>query len=191
MPISDLKASLELLAQDVILSLDVSMAAFSLPAETTRFMSKAELTKAIRVPANCATCLATRDARAVLALEDMDQNPKYVDNPFVANEPHIRAYLGAPVFGRKNEVLGTVCAYDSRRKKFSSEDQIRIEEFAVRASAVIELINLSEGIKNVSDYKSLLGAIDGFALLGYEEIANYLVAAIYKQSPRESFRNVM
>jgi GAF domain-containing protein len=184
MSLSDLHTSLELLAKEVSESLAVPGAAFSVPIQSLHMLERTAFVDTKEIPDGSAACPAIVESRQVVVLEDMDESPRFGRNPSVIGSPFIRSYLGAPIFGRNHEVLGTVCAYDSARRKFSNQDISKIQNFAIRASAIIELINLSIGMERIIDKETLLRTKNDFALLGYDEISNYLVSLIYKRKLR-------
>ncbi len=52
------------------------------------------------------------------ALDDL----RFMDNPLVLGEPHIRFYAGAPLVLPEGEIVGTLCLLDSEPRHFEPAD---------------------------------------------------------------------
>ena len=48
----------------------------------------------------------------------------------MTGEPHIRSYLGVPLFDDDGQALGTLCVLDRRVRDFSAEDQQILARYA-------------------------------------------------------------
>jgi diguanylate cyclase (GGDEF)-like protein/PAS domain S-box-containing protein len=59
----------------------------------------------------CAHALHVPD---ILLIEDAAKDLRFVDNPLVTGEPHVRFYAGVPLRNDDGLVLGTLCAIDRR-----------------------------------------------------------------------------
>lgn len=54
-----------------------------------------------------------------LIVEDLQQDPRFKDNPLVTQAPHLRFYAGAPLIDRDGFALGTIAVVDIQPRKFS------------------------------------------------------------------------
>lgn len=57
----------------------------------------------------------------VLITEDASEDARFSANPYVAGEPRIKFYAGAPLVGRNGMRYGTLCVVDFKRRSFSAE----------------------------------------------------------------------
>jgi GAF domain-containing protein len=76
--------------------------------------------------------------RNTLRVVDTWVDPRFGGNPLVTGEPHIRAYLGAPIFGEQGQPLGTLCVLDRRVREFSAQDQKILERCARAVEALMK-----------------------------------------------------
>jgi diguanylate cyclase (GGDEF)-like protein len=67
-----------------------------------------------------------------LIIEDLRADHRFVDNPLVVGEPHIRFYAGAPIVESGHHALGTIAVVDAQPRTFS----------AAQRSALIDLSTL-------------------------------------------------
>lgn len=58
-----------------------------------------------------------------LVVENASLDERFLDNPYVIEDPKIRFYIGAPLVTAENESIGTICAFDSV-PKFPTTAQI-------------------------------------------------------------------
>ncbi|WP_416759877.1 GAF domain-containing protein [Roseateles sp. So40a] len=58
----------------------------------------------------------------VMVVNDATQDPRFVDNPMVLGDPHIRFYAGAPLEVRPGVRIGTLCLIDRRRRTLDDTD---------------------------------------------------------------------
>jgi len=61
---------------------------------------------------------------AILNIPDASLDPRFADNPLVAQDPNIRFYAGVPLITDDNFALGTLCVID-RQPRDLTEQQIR------------------------------------------------------------------
>ena len=107
-------------------SLDVPVALVTLMDTDNQWFSAAHGTDLDGNARNLSFCTHVIDGRLdVLAVEDTHLDPRFVDLPIVAGEPHIRFYAGMPICTASGEAIGTVCALDVVARSFGP-DQARI-----------------------------------------------------------------
>lgn len=67
---------------------------------------------------------------ASMRVENVLEDPRFADNPLVVQNPHIRAYAGAPLRLPNGATLGTLCVIDTEARKFSDEELTALEDLA-------------------------------------------------------------
>ena len=81
-------------------------------------------------PRDISLCGHAVAAGKTLRVVDAWQDARFAGNPLVTGEPHLRAYLGVPLFGDGGHALGTLCVLDRRVRDFSAEEQKIVERYA-------------------------------------------------------------
>ena len=93
-------------------------------------------------PRDTAFCAHTILDNAVLQVPDALQDARFADSPYVAGEPRVRFYAGAPLAAADGSLLGALCVVD-RRPRQLDEQQLGLlrdlanlvqAELAVRAA---------------------------------------------------------
>lgn len=75
----------------------------------------------------------------VLVVGDALNDERVRFSPLVTGEPHIRAYMGAPVTNKQGQVLGTLCVIDHQPRTFTLQQEQRLARLAKLVSALIDL----------------------------------------------------
>ena len=73
----------------------------------------------------------------VTVVEDATRDGRFVDNPLVTGEEHIRFYAGQPLFNSEGYKVGTLCILDTRPRKMSVEDLIALRDLSKLAELEI------------------------------------------------------
>ena len=66
----------------------------------------------------------------LLVIEDTFLDDRFVDNPLVTDDPHIRFYAGAPLHNSEGFRLGTLCLIDRAPRSFDQNDQSLLRDIA-------------------------------------------------------------
>ncbi|HEY0253522.1 MAG TPA: GAF domain-containing protein, partial [Kofleriaceae bacterium] len=83
----------------------------------------------------------------VLVVSDATEDPRFADNPLVTGEPYIRAYAGAPLVTSHGFALGTLCAIDTRPRRFTTEQLASLVDLASIVVDEMELDRVSRDMK--------------------------------------------
>ena len=75
----------------------------------------------------------------VLVVNDALLDDRFRNSPLVTGEPHIRAYMGAPVVNGQGQAFGTLCVIDRLARAFTPEQEQRLARLAKLVSALIDL----------------------------------------------------
>ncbi|PSC70418.1 Serine threonine-kinase CTR1 [Micractinium conductrix] len=104
----------------------------------------------------------------ILIVEDASQDPRFANNTFVAGEPHIRFYAGAPLVSTNSgHRYGTLCVFDFKPRSFDAGQYAVLCHFAeilVREMEVSLAVSWQqEQLRRAEDKRShLLRAMDCF-----------------------------
>ncbi len=80
---------------------------------------------------------AILDPDAVMVVEDLQLDPRFVDNPLVAGPASARFYAGAPIVTHDGFALGTVCVVDLKARTLNAD---QLDALRRLASLVISLL---------------------------------------------------
>lgn len=76
---------------------------------------------------------------AVLVINDVRHDPRFLDNPLVLDSPHIGFYAGAPLVTAQGAVLGTLCAIDRVVRTISDSQKEILTLLARRIVAALDM----------------------------------------------------
>lgn len=93
------------------------------------FMSKVGL-DAEQTSRDESFCAHAVSARRPMVVQDATRDARFAGNPLVLNAPHIRSYMGVPLFTRGGQPVGTLCAIDMHSRAFGDKDLEMLQGFA-------------------------------------------------------------
>jgi signal transduction histidine kinase len=124
-------------------SLNVPIALISLvDAERQWFKSRHGLV-AESTPRDVAFCAHAIRGADLFVVEDTLLDERFVHNPFVQGDPHVRFYAGAPLITPDGQRLGTLCAIDEKPRSLSEEQCSLLRELAEHVMDLFELRRLA------------------------------------------------
>ncbi|MBK5074990.1 diguanylate cyclase [Budviciaceae bacterium CWB-B4] len=68
--------------------------------------------------------------RSVFVVPDLRKDPRFCHIPPVVEAPHLVFYAGCQIHSRQGIPLGTLCIIDSKKHKFSHDDERKLSDFA-------------------------------------------------------------
>lgn len=89
----------------------------------------------------------------ILVVPDAKLDPRFHDNPFVTQPPHIRFYAGAPLIDPSGHALGTLCIIDSQPRHMTGP---QLESLAMLAQLVVDQIEFRNLVRQAATYQSEL-----------------------------------
>jgi len=92
----------------------------------------------------CAHAILTPDE--VLTVENAAHDARFVDNPYVTGDPHVRFYAGAPLLGTEGQALGTLCVFDAHPATLSDDQREALEALSRQASHLMELRRVAHAL---------------------------------------------
>lgn len=79
----------------------------------------------------------------VFVVNDASLDPRFADNPLVAEEPKIRFYAGYPLTSHDGNNLGTLCIIDSTPRSFTKDDLAIFSDLGMLAQQELQAIQLA------------------------------------------------
>jgi len=86
----------------------------------------------------------------VMVVEDARADVRFMDNPLVVGEPHVRFYAGAPLVLASGHALGSLCIIDQAPRRFSDTDRRRLTDLAALVMAQVDLHQLTGRVDSVT-----------------------------------------
>lgn len=140
-------------------TLDVPIALVSLVDEARQWFKSRIGIEATQTSRDASFCTHAVYSRQLLNVPDATRDPRFAGNPMVTGAPHIRAYIGVPIFSRDGHGLGTLCAIDTRPRSFFErhlttlrdlakivEETIHARELAVSAETERRLLTIADTV---------------------------------------------
>jgi GAF domain-containing protein len=88
-------------------------------------------------PRSVSFCTHTILTDEVLVVTDACQDERFRSNPFVAGEPHVQFYAGAPLMYQGENRLGSLCLIDFRPRTFSRGEQSELTRLAEHVVSIL------------------------------------------------------
>ncbi|MDT5040570.1 MAG: hypothetical protein QOE51_1555, partial [Actinoplanes sp.] len=96
-------------------------------------------------------CAHAVSSHELLEVTDAADDPRFVDNPLVLSEPHLRFYAGAPVILDGTLPVGTVCVFDTEPRQLTPEQRRALRSLARHASVQLELRRYARHAGEIAD----------------------------------------
>jgi diguanylate cyclase (GGDEF)-like protein/PAS domain S-box-containing protein len=136
----------------VAAALRVPMVLVSLVDENRQwFKSKVGL-DVRETPRNISFCSHAVYERRPLVICDATRDPRFADNPLVTGPPHIRSYLGVPLYSREAFPLGTLCCLDREARNFGDAEVAVVSDYAKIVEVFIHARELAAKTEGVLQY---------------------------------------
>jgi GAF domain-containing protein len=75
----------------------------------------------------------------VFVVPDAVQDPRFVGNPLVSGDPHIRFYAGVPIVMPDGQALGAVCVIDTVPRTLAASQLQALQALSRQTTALLEL----------------------------------------------------
>lgn len=82
------------------------------------------------MPRSDALCSYAIDADEGVAVADLTRDPRYAQNRFVVEAPHLRFYAGEPLHDRDGAAVGTLCIMGDRPRELTSVERHMLRDLA-------------------------------------------------------------
>lgn len=94
-----------------------------------------------------------------MCVNDATRDARFATNPYVATDPGIRAYLGAPLIAPNGAALGAICAVDVEARNFSDAESQKLTGLA---NTAVQILEMRRRLKEVRDL-ALTDGLTGIA----------------------------
>jgi hypothetical protein len=126
--------TLDNIAQLAALSLSMPVALISIISEDKQWFKAKVGLDLSETPRHWAFCNYTLLQGGVQEVFELDQDPRFADNPAVANAPHFRFYAGAPITDDMGFALGSLCVIDTKPRELGDDGRQILDRLARQAS---------------------------------------------------------
>lgn len=106
-----------------------------------------DLTETPRDFSFCGHAILGRD---VLVVPDTQRDPRFADNPTVAQHGGVRFYAGAPLITSDGFALGTLCVLDSQPRTLDTEQVQALRALARQVTSQLELRRYATALANTT-----------------------------------------
>jgi hypothetical protein len=117
----------------------VPIAVINLVDEERQFF-KSEIGLGLReTPLDVSICAHAILQKGLFIVSDTLQDERFVDNPLVAGDPHLRFYAGALLETEDGHALGTLCVLDYKARDLSPDQKSALQTLARHVMHLMEL----------------------------------------------------
>lgn len=134
---SDQDPDFDQIVQSICHLLDVPISAISVIDTNRQWFKSIQGLPICETGRDEAFCSHVVYQNARLRVPDTHQSDTFKNNPLVTGPPHIRAYMGEPIYDEDGHVLGSLCAIDTKPNDFSLQDANILKSFARQVEALI------------------------------------------------------
>ncbi len=125
-------------------SLDVPISAISLIDEKRQWFKSVQGLDVCETPRDIAFCAHAILEGEPFIIPDAQKDPRFVDNPLVTGDPHIRFYAGFPLKLGENLYIGTLCAIDRKPREITEDHIAVLKDLSLMVQSELEAVALSE-----------------------------------------------
>lgn len=101
-------------------------------------------------PRDVAFCSYTILSTNVFEVSDLSSDERFTENPFVAGEPHLRFYAGAPLVAGDGLSLGSICVLDEKPRTLSPEQKKLMQNLS---KIIMSLLELKKNVAHIQELK--------------------------------------
>lgn len=163
------------------------IALVSLVADKTQWFKSAQGLNTIATPRDISVCGHAILQDETFIVEDALQDPRFFDNPLVADGPRIRFYAGHPLHALDGSRVGTLCVVDYTPKKVTPEQVKVLRDLAAIAESELQRGQLSDSqralMRDMDDLR-MKASVDGLTGVWNRAAIMELLAAEVKRAAR-------
>jgi PAS domain S-box-containing protein len=130
-------------------------------AERQWFKANVGLPGVSETPRDVAFCAHAVLGDDLLEIPDTLQDPRFAENPLVADQPHIRFYAGVPVRLSGGQRIGTLCIIDRQPRQLDESQREILRALALVAARALEGRRASRDLRKSEDFLARTGRLAG------------------------------
>jgi transcriptional regulator with PAS, ATPase and Fis domain len=130
---------------------DMPIALVSLVDKDRQFFKSHVGLEARETHRNLAFCAHTIIDSGVMVVEDAAEDPRFVDNTLVTEDPRIRFYAGAPLITDEGNKLGTLCVIDTKPRTITLQQENILQALAHRVMSEMKLRRANSQLRGTRD----------------------------------------
>lgn len=115
-------------------------------------------------PRDTAFCAHAILSDKLMVVPDARKDPRFVDNPFVLDDPNVRFYAGMPLNTPNGFNLGTLCVIDSEPRELDDSQKKALEILGRHAMKLLELRRRNQELRRLGALHKRMLAIIGHDL---------------------------
>lgn len=128
---------------------NVPIALITLVGEERVWIKSSQGLSALEIPREISFCAFAILGPDAMVVPDSRLDPRFKDNPFVKNEPHVIFYAGQPLVGPKGHRVGTLCLIDHKPREFGNKDLQNLKDLAAFAEFELRVEHINETHKKL------------------------------------------
>lgn len=122
---------------------DVPIALVSLVDENRQWFKSCIGLPVLETPRDISFCGHSILGEDIFLIPDATKDDRFVDNPLVTGDPHIRFYAGCPLKATDGTKLGTLCIIDDKPRHFGDDDLHAMRDLAAMVESEMAAVELS------------------------------------------------
>lgn len=97
-------------------------------------------------------CNHTLQGEGLFVVDDLAEDARFADNPFVQGEAHMRFYAGVPLRTESGHNIGTLCVIDQEARHLSETQTAALSLLARQAITLLDLQRQREQLRQHNDF---------------------------------------
>jgi GAF domain-containing protein len=126
--------------------LQCPIALVSLVDKNRQWFKAHEGLKVRETPRDVSFCSYAIVSDEIFVVDDATKDDRFLSNPLVVGEPHIRFYAGAPLVTPRGHRIGTLCVIDDNARGLLSGQGTILNDLAAMVMESLELRRLQLGV---------------------------------------------